>query len=232
MRVESKVGAGSKFTFIIPFGLPDSASSLSADDDSSRSPLERRNSAGSGDSGGSRDSKRSEIESLISAISATHLERRRMSNKARGGAGGTLSRPRSFVSHADLQSGGVSSSTSRTVSARASVSDLAASGGFGSNVSQTLSSLLSAPTSLAPPVHIANPSSPLNPSGSSSPSFTTTPSPLSEPARLPSVPRKAIVESHVPLVPVQPPKRKTFKILVVDVSRDSGRVRAGCERDC
>lgn len=187
MRVDSKVGEGSKFQYIIPFGLPDSTGSGSTPD-SDRPPLVRRNSSGSGgskDSIGSRDSKRSEIESLISAISATHLERRRLS-KSKGTSGGGLSRPRSFVNNPDL---------SRAVTPRSSHSNLAA---LAAPIYSHHSPL---PTSsLAPPLHMP-----------------TTASPLSEPARLPSIPRKMETAAPVPVIATPPPKRQQLKILVVDV---------------
>ncbi|BGP34373.1 hypothetical protein JCM10296v2_006192 [Rhodotorula toruloides] len=89
LQVESKVGKGSKFTFIFPFRLPpqDAATahaiaqsiqqSLQRDakPEAHRDPLVRRNSNGSAESRASRTSSgRSEIDSLINAMSQSHMD--------------------------------------------------------------------------------------------------------------------------------------------------------------
>ncbi|SCZ89798.1 BZ3500_MvSof-1268-A1-R1_Chr1-3g01584 [Microbotryum saponariae] len=121
LRVESELGQGSKFTFIFPFRLPDDqdldsdgSSSLPGDTSQPAArPLIRRTSSGSRgsrESVRSRDSRKSEIDSLINAISQSHLEKphRRTLDATLGGAknhvlhalgGRTLSRS---VSHASF----------------------------------------------------------------------------------------------------------------------------------
>lgn len=89
LQVESKVGKGSKFTFVFPFRLPpqDAATahaiaqsiqqSLQREvkPDAQRDPLLRRNSNGSAGSRASRTSSgRSEIDSLINAMSQSHMD--------------------------------------------------------------------------------------------------------------------------------------------------------------
>ncbi|KDE03546.1 hypothetical protein MVLG_05974 [Microbotryum lychnidis-dioicae p1A1 Lamole] len=118
LRVESELGKGSKFTFIFPFRLPDvdseGISSLPGDTSQPAArPLIRRTSSGSGgsrESVRSRESRKSEIDSLINAISQSHLEKphRKTLDATLGGAknharhplgGRTLSRS---VSHASF----------------------------------------------------------------------------------------------------------------------------------
>lgn len=89
LQVESKVGKGSKFTFVFPFRLPpqDAATAQAiaqsiqqslqreVKPDAQRDPLLRRNSNGSAGSRASRTSSgRSEIDSLINAMSQSHMD--------------------------------------------------------------------------------------------------------------------------------------------------------------
>ncbi|SCV68109.1 BQ2448_230 [Microbotryum intermedium] len=106
LRVESELGKGSKFTFIFPFRLPDeqeldSDGSASLPGDTSQPatrPLIRRTSSGSGgsrDSVHSWDSRKSEIDSLISALSQSHMDK-----SHRRTLEGTLSGAKNHTRHA------------------------------------------------------------------------------------------------------------------------------------
>ncbi|ORY88390.1 hypothetical protein BCR35DRAFT_312898 [Leucosporidium creatinivorum] len=92
LRVESKVGKGSRFQLIIPFGLPDPASSSHSPPTLTR----RASSSNSVDSLTSRDSnsKKSEIDGLISAISSARVDAQHGARKER---------PRSFVIGEDVR---------------------------------------------------------------------------------------------------------------------------------
>ncbi|KAK4046723.1 hypothetical protein OIO90_006454 [Microbotryomycetes sp. JL221] len=79
MSVESQVGKGSKFTFVIPFAMPDSMDSTSSSPSGnvSRPNLQRRSSShstGSRTSLNSRESRHSEIDNLITAITTSHID--------------------------------------------------------------------------------------------------------------------------------------------------------------
>lgn len=87
LRVESKLESGSKFTFVLPFRLPSNNPSsnraITCDDWISanaenlitkKSSMGRSGSTGSIKSLGSNSSARSEIDSLISAMSTSHMD--------------------------------------------------------------------------------------------------------------------------------------------------------------
>ncbi|PWN36764.1 uncharacterized protein FA14DRAFT_140699 [Meira miltonrushii] len=71
LRVDSTVGEGSRFTYFLPFRAS-SASEAAERNDGGESKLQRSNSMESGGSGNS--SVKSEINSLVEAISAPHLD--------------------------------------------------------------------------------------------------------------------------------------------------------------
>ncbi|GAA5912180.1 uncharacterized protein JCM6883_000588 [Sporobolomyces salmoneus] len=122
LQVESKVGEGSKFTFVLPFrlaqldnspkGTPPTGDALVEGDNSSqrvvvpgaeRDPLIRRKSKTSNGSRTSADSSNhSEIDSLINAMSTSHMDQ----NRSAQSAPSTSSRSsRSAMSYRTAQSG-------------------------------------------------------------------------------------------------------------------------------
>ncbi|KAK4047467.1 hypothetical protein OIV83_005379 [Microbotryomycetes sp. JL201] len=109
MSVESQVGKGSNFTFVIPFAVPDGTASPSSS--TTRPALVRRSSShstGSRTSLTSKDSKHSELDNLISAMTSSHIDARPAvrSNSSSGGVSGKVRRPLSGV--ASENNGGLS----------------------------------------------------------------------------------------------------------------------------
>lgn len=82
LRVDSTVGEGSRFTYYLPFQSSSATEAATAEATGSDSQMRRSNSLESGGSNGS--SVRSEISSLVEAISAPHLDDNRANNQTRG----------------------------------------------------------------------------------------------------------------------------------------------------
>lgn len=105
LRVDSTVGEGSRFTYFLPFRS--SSASEAAERNDGESKLQRSNSMESGGSGNS--SVRSEINSLVEAISAPHLEEskgsasRRSFDNMRSAKGAMNPSSRSQISSAKME---------------------------------------------------------------------------------------------------------------------------------
>ncbi|KAM0790365.1 hypothetical protein ACM66B_003248 [Microbotryomycetes sp. NB124-2] len=188
MSVESQVGKGSNFTFVIPFAVPDPGST-SPSGSSHRPALVRRSSSHSTGSRGSltsKDSKHSELDSLISAITSSHIgEPRSKAVRSNSGGGG----------------GGVSGKARRPTSA-------ILSGGVGENGIQGLSPRPSSVNLSSTPAAAAMPS----------PGTAGSAASLLDPPTLPPIPRHREREpTNAPALPISlPEKRQSFHVLVVE----------------
>ncbi|GAA5980690.1 hypothetical protein JCM11641_000177 [Rhodosporidiobolus odoratus] len=229
MQVESKVGSGSKFTFIFPFRLPDSPSlgdsmqdtpptapassadgaSRTVSDAAARTPMVRRRSGTSTDSHMSKRSNgKSDIDSLMSAMSTTGLSG---NSTAAGAKNSSQSRRR-------LAAGKASSTSSRSTTSATSANSGRSNPSFRTARSNLGSGDVSSADGQTRPgqVGIAGAKIPLRPARMAAPSDGSTDiSPMSSPShlstKLPTSPSyfSAITASPSPLSQPVPTLRRS-----------------------